>query len=89
MVAKDGRTVWIRESGTLVRAEGDGTQVWHGVMFDITELKRVERGLRETEERHASCRPPWSAPRLGRGARVASLLATVGFALRFSSVIVL
>jgi diguanylate cyclase (GGDEF)-like protein/PAS domain S-box-containing protein len=52
MLAKDGRTVWIRESGTLVRTEGDGTQVWHGVMFDITELKRVEGELREAEERY-------------------------------------
>jgi diguanylate cyclase (GGDEF)-like protein/PAS domain S-box-containing protein len=52
MLARDGRAVWIRESGTLVRTEGDGSQVWHGVMFDITELKGIERGLREAEERY-------------------------------------
>src|ERR687894_49631 len=52
MLAKNGRAVWIRESGTLARTEGDGTQVWHGVMFDITELKRVERGLSEAEARY-------------------------------------
>src|SRR5918998_1265533 len=52
MLAKDGRAVWIRESGTLARTKGDGTQVWHGVMFDISEIKRVERGLREAEERY-------------------------------------
>jgi len=52
MLAKDGRAVWLRESGTLMRTEGDGTQVWHGVIFDISELKRIERGLREAEERY-------------------------------------
>ena len=52
MLARDGRAVWLRESGTLLRTEGDGTQVWHGVMFDITELKDIERGLREAEERY-------------------------------------
>jgi len=52
MVAKDGRVVWLRESGTLVRDEGGEGQVWHGVLFDITELKRVEGELREAEERY-------------------------------------
>jgi diguanylate cyclase (GGDEF)-like protein/PAS domain S-box-containing protein len=52
MVAKDGRAVWFRESGTLVREEDGGSKVWHGVMFDITELKRVEGDLREAEERY-------------------------------------
>jgi diguanylate cyclase (GGDEF)-like protein/PAS domain S-box-containing protein len=52
MIAKDGRVVWLRESGTLVRDEDGGGQIWHGVMFDITELKRVEGELRDAEERY-------------------------------------
>lgn len=52
MFAKDGRAVWLRESGTHVRTADDGTQVWHGVMFDISELKRVEGELRKAEERY-------------------------------------
>lgn len=52
MLAKDGRTVWLRDSGTLVRTEEDGTQVWQGMMFDITELKRAEGELREAEARY-------------------------------------
>ena len=52
MVAKDGRTVWLRESGTLVRDEEGRNKVWHGVMFDITELKRVEGELRGAENRY-------------------------------------
>jgi len=52
MIAKDGRDVWLRESRTLVRAETDGLQVWHGVMFDITELKHIEQARSEAEERY-------------------------------------
>lgn len=50
MIAKDGRAVWLREEGALVRVTADGTEVWHGVMFDVTELKESERRLREAEE---------------------------------------
>jgi PAS domain-containing protein len=30
----------------------DGTQVWHGVMYDITDRKRVETALKESERRY-------------------------------------
>ena len=52
MIAKDGRVVWLRESGTLVRTGYNGEQIWQGIMLDISELKRVEGELRETEERY-------------------------------------
>jgi PAS domain-containing protein len=52
MIAKDGRVVWFRESGTLVRDEDGWGQIWHGVMVDITELKRTEGALREAENRY-------------------------------------
>ncbi|WP_228282618.1 PAS domain S-box protein [Rubrobacter tropicus] len=51
MVAKDGRIVWLREDGRLISKEGE-TEVWHGVMFDITEFKRTEMALKESEERY-------------------------------------
>jgi PAS domain S-box-containing protein len=51
MIAKDGRVVWLRESGTLVRKEDSRGQVWHGVMFDITELKVAEQALKRSERR--------------------------------------
>ncbi len=36
-VVRDGRTVWLREEGRLIRKEGE-TETWHGVMFDVTEF---------------------------------------------------
>ena len=51
MIARDGRVTWFREEGRLARVEEDGTQLWHGVMYDITELKRVEQELRHSEGR--------------------------------------
>lgn len=54
MIAGDGRTVWMREDSKLVRVKEDGTEVWHGVMFDITEIKHTEGRLRESEEKYRS-----------------------------------
>jgi len=45
MVARDGRTVWVRDEAKIVRDE-DGTPLhWQGVMFDITERKMAEQEL--------------------------------------------
>jgi diguanylate cyclase (GGDEF)-like protein/PAS domain S-box-containing protein len=51
VISRGGETVWLREYGRLMRDDSGRHQVWHGVMFDITELKRVEEDLRETEKR--------------------------------------
>jgi diguanylate cyclase (GGDEF)-like protein/PAS domain S-box-containing protein len=52
MIAKDGRVVWLRESGTLGQDEDGQGEVLHGVLFDITELKRIEGDLRGAEKRY-------------------------------------
>ena len=44
--AKDGRTVWIRDEGTLVRDEGGQPLYWLGVQTDITQRKALEEELR-------------------------------------------
>jgi diguanylate cyclase (GGDEF)-like protein/PAS domain S-box-containing protein len=42
MVAKDGRSVWLRDDAHLVADETGRPLVWQGLMYDITELKKAE-----------------------------------------------
>src|SRR5437899_12850548 len=51
MLAGDGRTVWLTDLLTVV-AEGDRPTRLRGVMLDITERKRAEVVLRESERRY-------------------------------------
>ncbi len=57
LIASDGRALWFRDVGTLVRDEHGAPLHWLGVQLDITELKLVEDELRaardELEERVA------------------------------------
>lgn len=48
--AKDGRMVWVRDEAVLVRDEEGSPLYWLGVQYDITEQKRVEEALRQSEE---------------------------------------
>jgi PAS domain S-box-containing protein len=50
MIAADGRVVWFRDILT-VTVRRDGRSLLRGVKVDITELRRVEDALRESEER--------------------------------------
>jgi PAS domain S-box-containing protein len=46
LIAKDGRTVWIRDEAVLVQ-DGDGNPLhWRGIMLDITQQKEAEEKLR-------------------------------------------
>ena len=49
--ARDGRVVWIRDQATLVRDEEGRPLYWLGIQSDVTDQKRAERALRESEER--------------------------------------
>jgi PAS domain S-box-containing protein len=51
MVAADGRVVWLHDVVTVV-VENDRPVRLRGVMLDITERKRAEAALKESEERY-------------------------------------
>ena len=45
VVARDGRTVWLRDMAGMVEDPIDGAQLWQGVQFDITTEKTAETQL--------------------------------------------
>jgi PAS domain S-box-containing protein len=51
LVAKDGRTVWVRDGAVLVKDDQGQPLFWQGVMFDITEWKRAEQTLHDALEK--------------------------------------
>jgi PAS domain S-box-containing protein len=50
--AKDGTEKWLFERGRFVPSSGEGPFLLEGFITDITQYKRAERALRESEERH-------------------------------------
>ena len=52
MLSRDGRTLWIDDSGSLVPGP-DGRQLLHGVLLDVTEKKQLQGRLAHTERMEA------------------------------------
>jgi PAS domain S-box-containing protein len=50
----DGRTVFVRESARAIRDAGGRVLYYEGTVEDITERKRAEEALRESEEKFRS-----------------------------------
>ncbi|MDP9411092.1 MAG: PAS domain S-box protein [Actinomycetota bacterium] len=52
VIARDGRTVYIRDDARLVRDASGQPRFWQGVMYDITDQKEAEARLRKAEEKY-------------------------------------
>ncbi|MBM2839947.1 MAG: sensor protein, partial [Bacteroidetes bacterium] len=51
---KDGSTIWVSENTRLVRNGSPETRYYEGTLQNITERKRAEEALRESEQRYRS-----------------------------------
>jgi len=52
MRRQDGREVWLRDEAVIVRDPVTGKRLTRGLMIDITEQKKSDEALRESEERY-------------------------------------
>jgi diguanylate cyclase (GGDEF)-like protein/PAS domain S-box-containing protein len=59
MITREGEVVWILDEAVL-EPDSEGTEVWHGVLYDITERKIAEQELRRAAAQQAA------VARLGR-----------------------
>jgi diguanylate cyclase (GGDEF)-like protein/PAS domain S-box-containing protein len=59
MITREGAVVWILDEAVL-EPDADGTEIWHGVLYDITERKQAEQELRRAAAQQAA------VARLGR-----------------------
>ncbi len=49
LIAKDGRIVWVRDEAALMRNEAGEPLYWQGVLVDVTDRKKAEEALRQSE----------------------------------------
>jgi PAS domain S-box-containing protein len=50
--ARDGRVLWFRDEAVMLPTAGGQPHVMQGVMYDITERKRLEDQLRHSQKAH-------------------------------------
>jgi two-component system, cell cycle sensor histidine kinase and response regulator CckA len=53
MLAADGRVLWFRDEGVMLHAREDQPLLMQGVLYDITEHKRLEEQLRHSQKMEA------------------------------------
>lgn len=54
MKKKDGSEIWILENVQLVKSSSDNKEYIEGTLIDITETKRIQQALQESEENYKS-----------------------------------
>jgi diguanylate cyclase (GGDEF)-like protein/PAS domain S-box-containing protein len=54
VITRDGSISWVRNEAALMADDASGTVYWHGVMYDITERKKLEQMLGSSEARFRS-----------------------------------
>jgi PAS domain S-box-containing protein len=52
IVSRDGQVKWLHDEAHLERDEMNRPRYWRGVISDVTERKRVEQALADSEELH-------------------------------------
>lgn len=52
VIAKNGDVHWVRDSGSFIRDERGKVFYWQGIILDITEHKRAEELLKDSEARY-------------------------------------
>jgi diguanylate cyclase (GGDEF)-like protein/PAS domain S-box-containing protein len=52
LIARGGDVRWVRDRGCLIQNESGETVCWQGIILDITERKRAEELLIESEEQY-------------------------------------
>ena len=50
MIRRDGAVVWLHDQAQVVRDDAGRSSYFHGFLFDITNRKRAQQELTETEE---------------------------------------